>query len=416
MNELSKIDPQISNLIEKEQLRQQNEIDLIASENYAPQSVLEATGSILTNKYAEGYPGKRYYGGCQFVDGVEILAQERCIKLFDPDAKYHYHANVQPHSGSQANMAVYAAVLNPGDTILGMGLAAGGHLTHGHGTNFSGQIYKSVQYGVDPASETLDYDAIEELAKNTRPKIIVTGASAYSRIIDFAQIRKIADSCGSLLMADIAHISGLVAAGLHPNPVGIADFVTSTTHKSLRGPRGAFILCKKEFAVAIDKAIIPGIQGGPFMNVIAAKAVAFKLALEDSFKIYQENILKNANAMAQKFANKGYRIVSGKTENHLFILDLRSKNLTGKLAEAVLESVGITVSRSCVPYDTQKAWITSGIRIGSPAITTRGFDAHECENLVDLIDETLMNNTDAKKLEQIKERVLEITKKYPLFY
>jgi len=384
MNTLKTIDPTLATLIQQEEARIASTINLIASENYPSQAVREAEGSMLTSKYAEGYPGKRYYAGCEVVDQVENLAIERCKQLFGAE-----HVNVQPHAGCQANMAVYFATLKPGDTILGMSLAAGGHLTHGHQVNFSGIYFNSVQYGVDPKTELLDYDIIEALAKEHQPKLIVVGASAYSRIIDFERMGQIAHSNGALLLADIAHIAGLIAAGLHPNPFPHADFVTSTTHKTLRGPRGGLIMCKKVFADAIDRAIMPGTQGGPFMHTIAAKAVAFHEAQQPAFIDYQKRVIANAKAMANTFLHLGYRIVSGGTDNHLFIVDLRSKGITGRDAEQLLARAGITVSRSCIPNDPAKPWVTSGIRIGTPAITTRGFDEGDVMALVHRIDALL---------------------------
>ena len=357
---LSEIDPMILSLIQSEEQRQEQEINLIASENYASRALMHATGSVLTNKYAEGYPGKRYYAGCQYVDQVEQLAIDRCKKLFHAD-----HANVQPHAGSQANMAVYMAILNPGDTILGMNLAEGGHLTHGHSVNFSGRIFKSVQYRVHPTTHLLDFDEIAALAREHKPKLIIAGASAYSRIIDFKKFSEIAKSVGAYLLADIAHIAGLIAADLHPHPFPHADFVTSTTHKTLRGPRGGLIMCKQEFAHLIDKSIIPGLQGGPLLHVIAAKAVAFHEALQPSFVVYQQQVIANARAMADAFAARGYTLVAGGTDNHLFVLDLRSKKINGKIAQEVLEKVGITISRSCIPFDPEKPWITSGIALAA---------------------------------------------------
>ncbi len=410
MKNLKQEDIEIFNLIEKEKQRQQTEINLIASENYVDEAVLQVTGSVLTNKYAEGYPGKRYYAGCQYVDEVENLAIARCKELFKVE-----HANVQPHSGSQANMAAYFAVLQPGDTIMGMKLSEGGHLTHGHNVSFSGKFYKPVSYGVDPQTEQLDYDAIEKLAEQHKPKIIVVGASAYSRTIDFEKFAKIAKNVGAYLMADIAHIAGLIAADLHPSPNKSADFITSTTHKTLRGPRGGLIMCKNEFAQQIDKAVMPGIQGGPFMHIIAAKAVAFKLALQKDFIEYQKQIIKNAKKMAETFANLGYRIVSGRTDNHLFIIDLRSKKLTGKVAEEILQKVGIYVNRNTIPYDPEKPAITSGIRIGTPAITTRGMKEQEAQEIANLIHEALENKDNAQKLESIKRKNHELCKKFPIY-
>ena len=397
---LRNIDPEISIELSKELLRQENELNLIASENYAPIAVLEATSSILTNKYAEGYPGTRYYGGCQIADNVENLARERCKMLFGVD-----HVNVQAHSGSQANMAAYFAVLNPGDTIMGMSLSEGGHLTHGHPVNFSGKFYNVVRYGVNKETETVDFNQIEELANQHKPKLIVVGASAYPRTLDFEKFSKIAKSIGAYLMTDIAHIAGLIAAGLHPSPKDCADIITSTTHKTLRGPRGGLIMCKKDLAEKIDKAVMPGIQGGPFMHIIAAKAVAFKLALQPEFKDYQLQILKNAKKMASVLADLGYKIVSGGTDTHLFLVDLRSKNLTGIEVESILSKVGIYVNRNTVPYDTQKPWITSGIRIGTPAITTRGLKEEDCEIIAQWIDEAIKNRDNQEKLNLIKAEV-----------
>ncbi len=400
----------IANLIKKELSRQENSINLIASENYTSADILTATGSILTNKYAEGYPGKRYYAGCEVIDEIEQLAIDRCKQLFHAE-----HANVQPHAGSQANMAAYFAVLKPGDTILGMGLTEGGHLTHGHAVNFSGQWYKVVQYKVNPTTELLDYDAIEKLAKEHKPKLIIAGASAYARTIDFARFGIIAKNVGALFMADIAHIAGLIAAGLHPHPFPHADIVTSTTHKTLRGPRGGIIMCKAALAPAIDKAIIPGLQGGPCLNVIAAKAIAFYEALQPSFKNYQQQIVKNAQALAHALEERGYRLVTGGTDNHLAIIDLRNKNSTGRTAESALDSAGITVSRSCIPFDPEKPWITSGIRVGTPAVTTRGMQEKEMRVIAQLIDEAILHHTDAVALKQIKSKVYALTEQFPLY-
>lgn len=402
-------DPEITVLIHNETEREKNEINLIASENYTPRAVREATGSILTNKYAEGYPNKRYYAGCRFVDEIEIIAQERCKKLFGSD-----HANVQPHSGSQANMAVYFTLLEPGDTILGMSLAEGGHLTHGHTINFSGKLYNCIPYFVNRETELIDYDEIAYLAEKHKPKLIIAGASAYSRLIDFERFATIATNVGAILMADIAHIAGLVATKLHPDPIPYADFITSTTHKTLRGPRGAFIMCKHEYAEKLDKAVMPGMQGGPFMHVIAAKAVAFHEALQPSFHAYQQQVLANAKTMASTFNDLGYRIVTGGTDNHLFIIDLQSKNITGRQAEIALEQAGITVSRSCIPFDPQKPWITSGIRIGTPAITTRGIQEKDAKTIVFLIDEILKQHTNKHVLESVKNQVRTICNQYPM--
>lgn len=410
MKNLKTIDPDIFNIIEQETYRQEHEIDLIASENYAPQAVLEATGSVLTNKYAEGYPGKRYYAGCINVDKAENLAIERCKKLFGAE-----HVNVQPHAGSQANMAAYHAVLNPGDTILGMSLAEGGHLTHGHEVNFSGKIYRAVQYKVNRENELIDYEEIAKLADQYRPKLIIAGASAYSRTIDFEKLSTIAQTYDALLMADIAHIAGLVAAKLHPSPIGYADIVTSTTHKTLRGPRGGIIMSKFALGEKIDKAIMPGLQGGPCMNVIAAKAVAFHLALQSEFVAYQKQIIKNAQTMAKTFQDLGYRIVAGGTDNHMFVLDLRGQKLNGKIAENALSKVGITISRSCVPYDPEKPWITSGIRIGTPAITTRGLKEQEAQQVAHYIDEALKNHENDGALRIIKEKIEALCQQFKIY-
>lgn len=403
-------DSAIATLITKELARQESTINLIASENYTSDAIMHATGSVLTNKYAEGYPGKRYYAGCAIIDEVEQLAIERCKQLFGAE-----HANVQPHAGSQANMAAYFAVLKPGDTILGMELAQGGHLTHGHAVNFSGQWYKVVHYKVDPTTESLDYDAIEALAKEHRPKLIIAGASAYSRIIDFERFGAIAKSVNAFFMADIAHIAGLIAAGLHPNPFPHADIVTSTTHKTLRGPRGGLIMCKASLAPAIDKAIIPGLQGGPCMNVIAAKAIAFHEALQPTFKAYQQQIITNAQALTQALQDRQYRIVAGGTNNHLAIIDLRSKNITGRAAELALDAAGITVSRSCIPYDPEKPWITSGIRVGTPASTTRGMKEKEMVIIAQFIDEVLQHHTDATYIQMVRAKVRQLSEQFPIY-
>jgi len=394
-------DPTIFSYIKQEQQRQEEQVNLIASENYTPLAVLQATASVLTNKYAEGYPGKRYYAGCSLVDQVEQLAINRCKQLFGVE-----HANVQPHAGSQANMAVYAAILKPGDTIMGMSLAAGGHLTHGHAINFS---------GVDPETEQLDYDAIAIQVEKYKPKLLIVGASAYSRHIDFERFAQIAKNSNAYLLADIAHIAGLVAVGLHQNPAPYADFISSTTHKTLRGPRGGLVLSKQEHAVNIDRSIMPGTQGGPFMHSIAAKAVAFQLALQPTFKVYQQQVIKNAQAMAQLFSDLNYRIVADGTDNHLFIVDLRSKNITGRTAETALEQAGITVSRSCIPFDPEKPWITSGIRIGTPAITTRGMKEHEIQQIAYLIDEALQNHNNQLRLQSIKQQIKKLCVKFPIY-
>jgi len=403
-------DTEIDLIIEQEQNRLEQEINLIASENYVSPEILRVTGSILTNKYAEGYPGKRYYAGCEFVDAAELLAIERCKKLFNTE-----HANVQPHAGSQANMAAYFALLNPGDTILGMSLAAGGHLTHGHQVNFSGKLFKSVQYTVNPETGLLDYDAIEQLAHEHKPKLIIAGASAYSRIIDFAKFGQIAKSIDAYFMADIAHIAGLIATQLHPNPFPHADVVTSTTHKTLRGPRGGIVMCKKNLAESIDRSIMPGLQGGPLMHVIAAKAVAFHEATQPAFLNYQKQILSNAQAMVQVFADLKYNIVTGGTDNHLFVLDLRSKNITGLQAEQALAQAGITVSRSCIPFDPQKPWITSGIRIGTPAITTRKMNTTQAIAITELIDTVIKHHDNPTVLKAVRQKAAHLCSQYPIY-
>jgi glycine hydroxymethyltransferase len=400
----------IEALITKEQQRLESELNLIASENYASDQVMKTTGSVLTNKYAEGYSGHRYYAGCQVIDEVEELAIARAKQLFNAE-----HVNVQPHSGSQANMAVYFALLKPGDTILGMSLAEGGHLTHGHKVNFSGQFYNSVQYKVNPETEMLDYDEIERLAQEHKPKLIVCGASAYARIIDYERIDNVAKSVGAYSMADVAHIAGLIAAGLHPNPFPHIDVVTSTTHKTLRGPRGGLIMCKKEFATAIDKAIMPGTQGGPFMHVIAAKAVAFHEALQDDFVLYQKQVIDNAQTLVHELQTKGYRIVSGGTDNHLFVIDLRNKQINGKIAETALQKAGITISRSCIPFDPEKPWITSGIRIGTPAITTRGMKTQEMIDIANYIDKALTHHDNDTILQAIRTKVMTLCTEFPIY-
>lgn len=403
-------DPKIFEIIKKEYHRQESDINLIASENYTDISVLEAAGSVMTNKYAEGYPGKRYYGGCQFVDEAELLAIERCKKLFHAE-----HVNVQPHSGSQANMAGYFSILNPGDKIMGMRLSEGGHLTHGHPVNFSGKFYDIIPYGVNKETEQIDFDEIEKLANEHKPKLIVVGASAYPREINFKKFSEIAKSIGAYLLTDIAHIAGLVATGLHQSPVGYADLITSTTHKTLRGPRGGLIMSTKELGEKIDKSVMPGIQGGPFMNVVAAKAVAFELALQKDFVSYQKQVVKNTKAMAEKFKQLGYRLVSGGTDNHLILIDLRNKNIKGDEAEHVLSKVGIYVNRNTIPFDTEKPWIGSGIRIGTPAITTRGLKEADVELVTQWIDEALQNKNDNQKLEKIKKEVLALCNQNPIY-
>ncbi|MDU7886072.1 MAG: serine hydroxymethyltransferase, partial [Clostridium perfringens] len=381
---LEREDEQIAHLVQKEKERQENSIELIASENFVSKAVMEAMGSYLTNKYAEGYPSKRYYGGCHVVDEVEDLARERVKKLFGAE-----HANVQPHSGSQANMAVYFSILEPGDTVLGMDLSHGGHLTHGSPVNFSGRLFNFMSYGVDKETETINYENVRELALKHKPKLIVAGASAYSRIIDFKTLREIADEVGSYLMVDIAHIAGLVATGLHPSPVPYADFVTSTTHKTLRGPRGGLILCKEKFAKALDKNIFPGIQGGPLMHIIAAKAVCFKEALEPSFKTYMEQVVKNAQVLAEALESYGFKLVSNGTDNHLILVDLTNKDITGKDAEILLDSIGITLNKNTVPNETRSPFVTSGVRIGTPAITTRGFKEEEMKEIASIINDAI---------------------------
>ncbi len=397
-------DNELYSAMMEEKERQSINIELIASENFVSETVLEAMGSHLTNKYAEGYPGKRYYGGCEYVDKVENLARERAKKIFGAD-----HANVQPHSGSNANFGVYFSVLKPGDKILGMDLSQGGHLTHGSPVNMSGSYFNVVFYGVNKETETIDYDEVREIAKREQPKLIVAGASAYSRFIDFKAFREIADEVGAYFMVDMAHIAGLVAAGLHPNPVEYADFVTTTTHKTLRGPRGGMILCKNEFAQKIDKAIFPGIQGGPLMHVIAAKAVCFKEVMEDEFKAYQQQVLNNAKTLSQELSNRGFRIVSGGTDNHLMLVDLRNKNLTGKEAEKMLDEIHITTNKNTIPFDPQSPFVTSGLRIGTPAVTTRGMKEAEMVELASIIDGSLSKTEDSNI---IKNKVLELTSKF----
>ncbi len=405
---LEREDEQIAHLVQKEKERQENSIELIASENFVSKAVMEAMGSYLTNKYAEGYPSKRYYGGCHIVDEVEDLARERVKKLFGAE-----HANVQPHSGSQANMAVYFSILEPGDTVLGMDLSHGGHLTHGSPVNFSGRLFNFVSYGVDKETETINYETVRELALKHKPKLIVAGASAYSRIIDFKTLREIADEVGAYLMVDIAHIAGLVATGLHPSPVPYADFVTSTTHKTLRGPRGGLILCKEKFAKALDKNIFPGIQGGPLMHIIAAKAVCFKEALEPSFKTYMEQVVKNAQVLAEALESYGFKLVSNGTDNHLILIDLTNKDITGKDAEILLDSIGITLNKNTVPNETRSPFVTSGVRIGTPAITTRGFKEEEMKEIASIINDAIKEKDG--DLEPLKARVKALCDKYPLY-
>ncbi|EVF36400.1 serine hydroxymethyltransferase [Staphylococcus aureus] len=411
MSYITKQDKVIAEAIEREFQRQNSNIELIASENFVSEAVMEAQGSVLTNKYAEGYPGRRYYGGCEFVDVTESIAIDRAKALFGAE-----HVNVQPHSGSQANMAVYLVALEMGDTVLGMNLSHGGHLTHGAPVNFSGKFYNFVEYGVDKDTERINYDEVRKLALEHKPKLIVAGASAYSRTIDFKKFKEIADEVNAKLMVDMAHIAGLVAAGLHPNPVEYADFVTTTTHKTLRGPRGGMILCKEEYKKDIDKTIFPGIQGGPLERVIAAKAVAFGEALENNFKTYQQQVVKNAKVLAEALINEGFRIVSGGTDNHLVAVDVKgSIGLTGKEAEETLDSVGITCNKNTIPFDQEKPFVTSGIRLGTPAATTRGFDEKAFEEVAKIISLALKNSKDEEKLQQAKERVAKLTAEYPLY-
>ena len=413
MNEIRKIDPELAELIRSEENRQQSHLELIASENFVSLAVLAAGGSVLTNKYAEGYPGKRYYGGCEFVDGAEALARERIKQIFN--VKY---ANVQPHSGSTANMGAYRAILKPGDVVMGMALDQGGHLTHGHPLNFSGIDYVFHPYFVDKTSEIIDYDQLEKQAVKIKPRLIVAGASAYPRELNFARFKEIADKVGALLMVDMAHIAGLVAAKLHPNPCDYADIVTSTTHKTLRGPRGGVILTNnEEIAKQVDKVIFPGIQGGPLMHIIAAKAVSFKEAMTEEFVLYQKQVVNNAKAFAKRFVELGYHVVSGGTDNHLLLLDVLSKtNLTGKKAENLLDTVNITCNKNTIPYDTQKPFIASGIRLGTPAMTTRGFDEADFEKVAELIDKILQNPDDETVLNEVREEVRILTKAHPLPY
>lgn len=406
--EIKKLDPELAEAIENEVSRQRNKIELIASENFVSPAVLEAAGSPLTNKYAEGYPGKRYYGGCEYVDVAETLAIERAKALFGAD-----HANVQPHSGAQANTAVYFAVLKPGDTILGMNLAHGGHLTHGSPVNLSGTYFNIIPYGVDKDTFRIDYNEVRKLAREHKPRIIVAGASAYPRVIHFDVFREIADEVDACLMVDMAHIAGLVAAGLHQSPVPYAHFVTTTTHKTLRGPRGGMILCKEEYAKAIDKAVFPGIQGGPLMHIIAAKAVCFKEAMTQEFKDYQKQLVNNAARLAEELTKRDFNIVSGGTDNHLMLLDLRNKGVTGKDAEKMLDEVGITVNKNAIPFDTEKPFVTSGIRIGTPAVTTRGMKEEDMSEIAELINLTITSFEQSK--ETIRQRVEKLCNRFPLY-
>jgi len=410
MSYIQKQDPQVYEAIQNELKRQRTKIELIASENFVSEAVMEAQGSVLTNKYAEGYPGRRYYGGCEYVDVAEDIARDRAKQIFGAE-----HANVQPHSGSQANMAVYYAVLERGDTVLGMNLSHGGHLTHGSPVNFSGIQFNFVEYGVDKETHLINYEDVRAKAIEHKPKLIVAGASAYPREIDFKKFREIADEVGAYLMVDMAHIAGLVAAGLHQNPVPYADFVTTTTHKTLRGPRGGMILCKEEFAKKIDKFIFPGIQGGPLMHVIAAKAVALGEVLQDDFKTYSENIVNNAKRLAEKLKEEGLNLVSGGTDNHLILIDVRNLNITGKVAEHVLDDIGITVNKNTIPYDPESPFVTSGIRIGTAAVTSRGFGLEEMDEIASIIATALKNHEDEVKLEELKKRVEALTEKFPLY-
>jgi glycine hydroxymethyltransferase len=407
---LAQFDPEITATIRQETERQEYSLEFIASENFVSERVLEAQGSVLTNKYAEGYPGKRYYGGCEFVDVAEQLAIDRAKELFGAE-----HVNVQAHSGSQANMAVYFATCQPGDTVLGMNLAHGGHLTHGSPVNFSGKLFNIVPYGVDPETGHIDYDEVERLAVEHRPKLIVVGASAYPRELDFEAFRRVADKVGAMIMVDMAHIAGLVAAGVHPNPVPHAEFVTTTTHKTLRGPRGGMILCREEFAKKLNSNIFPGIQGGPLMHVIAAKAVAFKEALSPEFKTYAEQVVKNAQALAGELISRGYKLVSGGTDNHLMLLDFTGTELTGKVAEETLEKAGLTVNKNAVPFDTRSPFVTSGIRIGTPATTTRGLKEDEMRQVGGWIDRALQNIENESELAKIRAEIKELCQKFPLY-
>ena len=410
MKHVKQQDEKVYQAIQLELGRQRSKIELIASENFVSEAVMEAQGSVLTNKYAEGYPGRRYYGGCEHVDIVEDIARSRAKEIFGAE-----HVNVQTHSGAQANMVVYYTILEHGDTVLGMNLSHGGHLTHGSPVNFSGIQYNFVEYGVDKETQTIDYQDVLEKARQSKPKLIVAGASAYPRIIDFKKFREIADEVGAYLMVDMAHIAGLVAAGLHPSPVPYADFVTTTTHKTLRGPRGGMILCKEKFAKQIDKMVFPGVQGGPLMHVIAAKAVAFGEVLQDNFKVYAENVIKNAKQLGESLQAEGVNLVSGGTDNHLLLLDMRSLGITGKLAEKVLDDVGITVNKNTIPYDPEKPFVTSGVRIGTAAVTSRGFGVEDMKEIASIIALTLKNHEDEATLAQAKQRVEALSSKFELY-
>jgi glycine hydroxymethyltransferase len=410
MKHLPQQDAKIFEAIQNERTRQETKIELIASENFVSEAVMEAQGSVLTNKYAEGYPGRRYYGGCEHVDVVEDIARDRAKEIFGAE-----YVNVQPHSGAQANMGVYFTILEQGDTVLGMNLSHGGHLTHGSPVNFSGVQYNFIDYGVDEKTHLIDYNDVLEKARTHKPKLIVAGASAYPRAIDFKKFREIADEVGAYFMVDMAHIAGLVAAGLHENPVPYADFVTTTTHKTLRGPRGGMILCKEEFGKKIDKSIFPGLQGGPLMHVIAAKAVSFGETLQDDFKTYAQNIIDNAKRLAEKLQSEGLKLVSGGTDNHLLLVDVRSLQLTGKVAEHVLDEVGITVNKNTIPFETESPFVTSGVRIGTAAVTSRGFGLDEMDEIGSIIAFALKNHEDQAKLAEAKQRVENLTSKFPLY-
>ncbi len=410
MTKLTHFDPEIAEAIELELHRQQNKLELIASENFVSEAVMEAQGSVLTNKYAEGYPGRRYYGGCEHVDVVEQLAIDRVKKIFGAE-----HANVQPHSGAQANTAVYFAFLKPGDTILGMNLAHGGHLTHGSPVNVSGKLFNIVPYGVDEKTHLINYDEVAELARTHKPKMIVAGASAYPRVIDFARMGEIAREVGALFMVDMAHIAGLVAAGAHPSPIEHADIVTTTTHKTLRGPRGGVIMCRADLAPIVDKAVFPGMQGGPLMHVIAAKAVSFKEALTEEFVVYQQQIVKNAKTLAQGLIKNGFTLVSGGTDNHLILVDLRSQNITGKDAEKLLDKIGVTVNKNSIPFDPASPFVTSGIRLGTAALTTRGMKERDMEIVADIIGMVLNNPEDSVIQNQAVKKIADLCKEHPLY-
>jgi len=410
MKSLREVDAEIYSLILQEKKRETNKILMIASENYASRAVMEAQGSLFTNKYAEGYPGRRYYGGCEYADEIERLAQERAKQLFNVE-----HVNVQPHSGTQANMAVYFAMLQPGDTIMGMSLTHGGHLSHGSPVNFTGKLYKTVFYGVSKETGYIDMDEVRRLAQEHRPKIIITGASAYPRTIDFKAFSEIAKEVGAYLMADIAHIAGLIATGMHPSPVSYSDFITTTTHKTLRGPRGGVVMCKTEYAKAIDKTVFPGIQGGPLVHVIAAKAVAFKEALSEDFKEYQKKVIKNAKTLAEALKKRGFKLVSDGTDNHLMLVDLTNFNITGKEAEEALDKAGITVNKNTIPFDTKPPTVTSGIRIGTPSVTTRGMGEDEMEKIAEIIERVIKNISNDSVIKDMQKKVQELCKKFPIY-